>query len=293
MSSTYLYYLLCIIADTVYLLWFAYCMFSSRLIRNIVLFTIIYFAVTIIIIWGYFYLGEIYPSQLGISNTNSVKWSRYDLISIFSGVGVFMSPIAVLIGFNAWKKQQFEASKIKAIEEMKRVLSKQKQLTDRYRLEGNASLIKDRKWKEFDVNEKNWSDEFEGYRWEIVDILERNSFYFGRDEGVIERLYELNNTTLEIINNLEGASFQLKSCWVGSGRISPYAGEDYEEKDQFELLLKRIYLIEPNHLLVKHHPRLDQKLKDSCKSYENNSIEKPFNDFYKYLNQLLKTLYEN
>ncbi|MGT2548991.1 MULTISPECIES: hypothetical protein [Acinetobacter] len=204
-----------------------------------------------------------------------------------------MSPIAVLIGFNAWKKQQFEASKIKAIEEMKRVLSKQKQLTDRYRLEGNASLIKDRKWKEFDVNEKNWSDEFEGYRWEIVDILERNSFYFGRDEGVIERLYELNNTTLEIINNLEGASFQLKSCWVGSGRISPYAGEDYEEKDQFELLLKRIYLIEPNHLLVKHHPRLDQKLKDSCKSYENNSIEKPFNDFYKYLNQLLKTLYEN
>lgn len=288
--NKYLYYFMCLIADAAYLIWITYCMFYSKLLRNIVIFSIIYIVLTIGLIIFYFYLGDKDPEGLGLNVANTAKWSRYDLISIFSGVGVFMAPIAVLLGFNAWKKQQFESYKIKAIEEIKAILTKQHTITMEYRLYKDiASLLFQSKINDFQKNEDQWSDEFEKFRIEIICALQNNGFYFQATHGVLQKLYDLNNGTLEIIKNIEGRGFQLMQAILMNATIFP---EDGEPDDQEFLKNKIIYLLNPTHLRLKSKLDADPKLKQVCTDIEHKEINIYFNAFFDYLNELLEKAYK-
>lgn len=288
--NKYLFYFMCLVADIVYLIWITYFMFKSKLIRNIAIFSIIYITLTIGLVILYFYLGDKYPENLGLNGANVAKWSRYDLISIFSGVGVFMAPIAVLLGFNAWKKQQFESYKIKAIEEIKAILTKQHTITMNYRLYKDIpSLLFQSKINEFQKNEDYWSDEFEKLRTDIVCALQNNGFYFQDTNGTLKKLYDLNNGTLKIINNIEGRSFQLMQAILFDATIVP---EDGEPDDQEFLKNKIIYLLNPTHFGLKRKLDADPNLKQACKDIELKEINIYFNEFFDYLNGLLTEVYE-
>lgn len=78
--------------------------FSRKLLQKISIFIVIYIFLTLALTILYFYLGGLYSEDLGLNSKEVAKWSRYDLISIFLGVGAFMAPISVLLGFNIWKK---------------------------------------------------------------------------------------------------------------------------------------------------------------------------------------------
>lgn len=278
---------MCLVADLIYLIWFVWCMFfSKKLLKKIAIFIVVYIFLTLALTILYFYLGSLYPEDLGLNSKEAAKWSRYDLISIFSGVGVFLAPIAVLFGFNIWKEQQFESSKIKAIEAIKAILSEQEKITWEYRLNNNASLIKDGKFKEFDQREKEWSDSFEALRHNIVSILTNSGFYF--DKSTLDNLYKLNNETIKLITELEDASFLLKGCWVGSGEIQP---EKNEENDQNILIIKRIYLIEPTYLGIKYKLKENVELRLMCEEFEKDKISRPLTNFFNYLNEILKDAY--
>lgn len=288
--NKYLYYFMCLVADTVYLIWIAYCMFKSKLLRNISIFSIVYLALTFGLIILYFYLGDRYPENLGLNGTNAAKWSRYDLISIFSGVGVFMAPIAVLLGFNAWKKQQFESYKIKAIEEIKSILTKQHTITVNYRYDKDiASLLFQEKIDDFQKNEDQWSDEFERLRTEIYCVLQNNGFYFQATNGAIQKLYDLNHSTLEIIENIEGRGFQLMQIILMNATIPPKDGEPDDQEFQKN---KIIYLLNPTHLGLKRKLDADPKFNQACKDMEHKEIEIYFDTFFDYLNELLERAYK-
>lgn len=288
-SNKYLYYFTCLVADLIYLIWFLWCMFfSKKLLQKIAIFIVVYVFLTLALTILYFYLGSLYPDDLGLNSKEVSKWSRYDLISIFSGVGVFLAPITVLFGFNIWKEEQFESSKIKAIETIKSILSDQERITWEYRFNNNASLIKDRKFNEFDQREKEWSDSFEVLRHNIVSVLKNSGFYF--DKCTLDNLYEFNNETIKLITELEGASFLLKGCWVGAGDIQP---EEGEINDQDILIIKRIYLIEPTYLGIKYRLKQNNELKLICEEFEKDRILDPLTNYFNYLNKILKEYYKN
>ncbi|MBJ8476474.1 hypothetical protein [Acinetobacter bereziniae] len=264
-------------------------MFSSKLFKNISIFVISYLALTMLLFIVYFYLGDIYHKDLGLSAKDAAKWSRYDLISIFSGVGVFMAPIAVFIGFNAWKKQQFESSKISILEEIKIILTKQNMMTVKYRLQNNLSLLHENRHNEFRKREKEWSDNFESYRVDIMSLLQNKGFYFGENSKELKKLYELNNNTFDVITIIEGAAFSLETTMNGIGKIIPYEGE---EDDQHALKLKRMYILNPNWIYVQDQLKKDKDLEKACKEFELNYLNKYSDEYFNYLNQLLNNLYK-
>lgn len=288
--NKYLYYFMCLVADTAHLIWIAYCMFNSKLIRNISIFSIIYLALTIGLIIGYFYLGDRFPESLGLSGGNIAKWSRYDLISIFSGVGVFMAPIAVLIGFNAWKKQQFETSKIRVIEDIKSILAKQNDSLKNYRLGKSVSLINNNEIENFKKLEKDWINEFENFRSQISCILQKDSFYFVLGSVEHLKLYDLNNKTFEIMDNLEAASADIISFKSSQKLLNLKDGE--VETNQ-ETLNKRMYLLQPMYIgLPFNYDKKQIDLKNICIEFEIDQIYKYLDDFFDYLNTLLKEAYK-
>lgn len=272
-SNKYLYYFTCLIADLIYLIWFMWCMFfPKKLLQKIAIFILVYIFLILALTILYFYLGSLYPKDLGLNSSNATKWSRYDLISIFLGVGAFMAPIAVLLGFDLWKKQLFETSKIKMLGELKNIVSKQREITAKYRLSDNAENLRNLKDGVFKENEKKWSDKFENYRWEIMKILETDGFYIGIDSNGIKKLYELNNSTLDIITKLESAAMQLKFCWIGSASVGKH--EDEKHLDDNTIILKRIFLVSPNNLYIKMNSDRDPNLKKIFSDYENEVIYK-------------------
>lgn len=277
-------------ADLIYLIWFVWCMFFSRkLLQKIAIFIVIYIFLTLALTILYFYLGGLYSEDLGLNSKDVAKWSRYDLISIFLGVGAFMAPIAVLLGFDLWKRQLFETSKIKMLGELKNIVSKQREITEKYRLSDNAENLRNLEGAVFKANEKKWSDEFENYRWEIMKILETDGFYIGIDSNEIKKLYELNNSTLKIITDLESAAMQLEFCWIGNASIGKQ--EDEKDLDENTVILKRIFLISPTNIYVKMNLDRNPNLKEIFSDYEKEVIYKKLNDFYDYLNILLKEAY--
>ena len=288
-SNKYSYYFICLIADFIYLIWLMWYMFyPKKILQKIVIFILVYIFLTLALTIFYFYLGDSYPKELGLNTSNSAQWSRYDLISIFSGVGVFLAPIAVLFGFNIWKEQQFESSKIKAIESIKSILSDQESITWKFRLNANASLIKDGKFKEFDQREKEWSDSFEALRHNIMSVLINSGFYF--EKSILDNLYKLNNETIKLITELESTSFLLKGCWFGSGKIQP---EEGEPNDQNILILKRIYLIEPTYLGIKYQLKRNNELKLMCEEFEKDRVLDPLTNYFNYLNKILEESYKS
>lgn len=289
-SNKYLYYFTCLVADLIYLIWFMwYMFFSKKLLQKIVIFILVYVFLTLAFTILYFYLGSYYAEDLGITAINVAKWSRYDLISIFSGVGVFLAPIAVLLGFNIWKEQQFENSKIKAIESIKSILVEQESITLVYRLTNKVSLIKDGKFRQFEQIQSEWSDSFEIFRRKIMSILSTSGFYFKEEE--LNQLYELNNKTINIYTELRSASFDLiAGLRKGVGSIMPKKGEP---DDQNILTIKRIYLIEPNFLGLKPNFDENDELILMCKEFEKLNILDPSTNFVKYLNKILKEIYKS
>lgn len=289
-SNKYLYYFTCLVADLIYLIWFVWCMFfPKKLLQKIAIFIVVYIFLTLALTILYFYLGSLYAEDLGLNSKDVAKWSRYDLISIFLGVGAFMAPIAVLLGFDLWKRQLFETSKIKMLGELKNIVSKQREITAKYRLSDNAENLRNREDAVFKANEKKWSDEFENYRWEIMKILETDGFYIGVDSNEIKKLYELNNSTLDIITKLESAAMQLRFCWIGNATIDKQ--EDEKDQDDNTVILKRIFLISPTNICVKINLDRNPNLKEVFSDYEKEVIYKRLNDFYDYLNILLKEAY--
>ena len=282
---------MCLVADIIYLMWISYCMFSSKLFKNIAIFVISYLALTMLLFIVYFYLGDVYHEDLGLNTKDAAKWSRYDLISIFSGVGVFMAPIAVLIGFNAWKAQQFEASKIRVIEEIKSILTKQNDSLKNYRIGESVYLIHNNEIEKFKKLEKDWINEFEGLRSQINCILQKDSFYFVLGSVEHLKLYDLNNKTIEIMDNLEEASADIISFKTTKKLINL---KDGEVETNRETLNKRMYLLQPTYMGLPFNydkKQIDQK--NICIEFEKDQIYKHLDEFFDYLNELLKQAYNN
>lgn len=267
-----------------------WCMFfSKKLLQKIAIFILVYVFLTLALIILYFYLGSLYPEDLGLNDKNVAKWSRYDLLSIFSGVGVFLAPIAVLFGFNIWKEEQFESSKIKAIESIKSILVEQESITWVYRLSDKVSLIKDGKFKEFEKIESEWSDSFKILSRKIVSILSASGFYFEEEE--LNQLYELNDKTINIYTELKSASLDLHAgLRNGAGSITPKKGE---LNDENILIIKRIYSIEPNFGGIKLNLNQNDELRLECKEFEKLKILDPLTNFSIYLNSILKEIYKS
>lgn len=199
------------------------------------------------------------------------------------------APIAVLFGFNAWKAQQYETSKIKAIERIKEILSLFNKIIIDHRLYGDsANLLRERDFKKFNSIQSEWSKKAELFRREIMSILERDGFYFESGNSEIGKLYKLNNDLLDVITEIEFAGSMLKMCWIGSGTPSPDDGTN----DENELIIKRIYLIDPQYYGIRLQLDENAELKTKCQNYEKEKIYKPINNFFDYLNDLLRQIYK-
>lgn len=267
-----------------------WCMFfPKKLLQKIAIFILFYVFLTLALTILYFYLGELYPEDLGLNGNNVAKWSRYDLISIFLGVGAFMAPIAVLLGFDLWKKQMFLTAKIKAIGDLKKVLIKQLDILNKFWLEENAPLLEqgiDNTTIKVEYNQKfeNLINRFEDLRWEIKNILESDGFYFGIASLMLKDLYKLHDQTYEVISELDTANNNLKRfLWDGIDITENNKDEYYQA----------LYFISPNGFLIRKLINQDRINENSLSECKNIKIVSKIKKFYDYLDQDLSEIYNS
>lgn len=209
--------------------------------------------------------------------TNLMIWSA-----------TLFAPVAVFFGFRTWKIQSFDQSKIKAIEKLKEKVSEFSKITFNYRFySSNLALLKERNSDEFDKLQKEWVQKSESLRRDIMTILEIDGFYFDNATEELNKLYALNNALLDVITDIENASFILITCWIGSGTPSPLSDGESAET----LILKYQYLLDPSDHFLNFKLDRDQDLKSLCLDLENETINDPIKDFFKFLNKLLNSVF--
>lgn len=289
-SNKYLYYFTCLVADLIYLIWFVWCMFfPKKLLQKIAIFIVVYIFLTLALTILYFYLGSLYPEDLGLNSKDVAKWSRYDLISIFLGVGAFMAPIAVLLGFDLWKKQMFVTAKIKAIGDLKKALIKQLDILNKFWLEDNVSLLEEGRNDpnvkiEYNQKFENLIDQFEDLRWEVKNLLESDGFYFGIASSILSDLYKLHDQTYEIIAELDTASKNLKRFLWGEVVVVENNKDEYYQA---------LYFISPQGFLIRKLKEQGRITEDDLIKDKNDKIVNKIQDFYEYLNQILSEIYSH
>jgi hypothetical protein len=108
---------------------------------------------------------------LFISYLNEVSGStntRTDIIYIFTASAAFVAPVAVLVGFNLWKKQHFLTTKIEVIGNLKAVLVEQLDVLNEFWREDNVRNIRNAVTMESKIecrqNYENMIRDFEGKR---------------------------------------------------------------------------------------------------------------------------------
>lgn len=263
--------------------------FSKKLLQKIAIFIVVYVFLTLALTILYFYLGSLYPEDLGLNSNEVAKWSRYDLISIFLGVGAFMAPISVLLGFNIWKNEHFNIQKIKVVDELKSILIKQRKLLDKFwEKDIVKSMCSARKSPEQQSEVQREFEsvikQFESLRMEIAEVLEEDGFYFGIDSLEIQKNYQFLDDLCQIIDELE-ISFSLlkKVIW------DEFAVTDHNKDEYYQAL----YFISPQGFSIN-------KLKNQGRVNANNLSEQKkikilskINKFYKYLNDILHQIYNS
>lgn len=209
--------------------------------------------------------------------TNLMIWSA-----------TLFAPVAVFYGFYTWKIQLFDQSKIKAIEKLKEKVSEFSKITFNYRFYSrNLDLLRNRNSNEFDKLEKAWVQKAESLRRDIMTILEIDGFYFENGTDELSKLYELNNGLLDLIIDIENASSVLKMCWIGSATPSPLS-----EGETVEILIsKSQYLLDPSDHFLNFELDRNVDLKSLCRDLENEMINNRIKDFFKFLNELLNSVF--
>ena len=143
---------------------------------------------------------------------------------------------------------------------------------------------------EYDVDHKaivTYKMDYEKFIYRVFKY-KFDGFYF--EKSILDNLYKLNNETIKLITELESASFLLKGCWFGSGKIQP---EEGEPNDQNILILKRIYLIEPTYLGIKYQLKRNNELKLMCEEFEKDRVLDPLTNYFNYLNKILEESYKS
>ncbi|MND29391.1 hypothetical protein D3C81_110720 [compost metagenome] len=206
--------------------------------------------------------------------TNLLVWSA-----------TLLAPIAVFYGFQSWKLQLRDQSKIKALEKIKEKVFEFNKITFDYRYYSkNLDLLRNSDKLNFDNLLRNWVEQVESLRREIGSILEIDGFYFDKSKKELDILYEHNNNLLDVINEIEQAEFILITCWLGSATPSPLEGGETKEI----VIYKYKYLIDPSDHYLKYKLSRKVDIEEICKSFEDEIIFTPIREFFKTLNEILQ-----
>ncbi|HAV5317759.1 TPA: hypothetical protein JI043_12910 [Acinetobacter baumannii] len=135
--------------------------------KRIIVLILLYFLFFAFAVAGYFYLGHISSSELGIDSKQIPQWSRGDLIAIFAAVGALMAPIAVLFGLHDWKRQHLTGEKLKLLFEINELIGDIKGIIDDVRDRNFYLIIK--------VGDLNKHEDFKNYFGKYYEIVNQIS----------------------------------------------------------------------------------------------------------------------
>jgi hypothetical protein len=280
--NKYFYHFMCLSADLIYLTWLISGLVDSKMVKQIIYFCSIYIFITLACVIGYFFLGANYAIELGINQGNTAKWLRADLIAIFSAVGVFLAPVAVLLGLHEWKKQKKLVSRIDALEQYKNYIS-----------DYNKELISyqmSKFWFNLNYkNEKTNKDNFERFRVNTNKIVitffhevMNKKIYFNDSE--IDLFEKYINDFYTIIQNLDRAELVVNTIFYGVPR------PEILDNDRLQLY-KCLYLLDPSCQHIKSNCTSAEDIK-ALEDFYKEQINNYINVFSEYIDSLLLQAYK-
>lgn len=278
--NDYFYYFICMSADIIYLTWLLRGLINLDMFKQILYFCSIYFFMTLFCLIGYFYLGENYGSDLGLEQLNAPKWARADIIAIFSAVGVFLAPIAVIIGFHEWKRQKKLVARIDALEKYKNfVADYNKELISYqmssywYNLQYGNSKVNKEKLNEFRVNANKVVITL------FHEVMNKKIYFLEKELDNFET--HINNFYI-IYKNLDKADLIVESI---AFKI-PRPCVDSEDNLQ---VYKNLYLLDPSCQHIKSScSKEEMKILDE---FSKVQIHNYLNGFSDYIDDLLLKAY--
>lgn len=279
--NEFFYYFICMSADIIYLTWLIRGLIDSDMFRQILYFCSIYFFITLFCVIGYFYLGANYGSDLGLVQSNAAKWARADIIAIFSAVGVFLAPIAVIIGFHEWKRQKKIVARIDALEKYKNFVSDYNKELISYQM---SSYWYNLQYGNSKVN-KEILNEFRDKANKIVitlfhEVMNKKIYFL---ENEIDKFEIYLNNFYQIYNNLNKADLIVESIALKLPRSC------VDPQDNLQIF-KHLYLLDPYCEFIKKNCNSDEKMK-ILDEFSKVHIHNYLNEFSEYIDDLLIKAY--
>lgn len=270
-------------ADVIYLTWIICVLIDSKMAKQIVYFCSIYIFITLASVIGYFSLGANFPIELGLTQDKTAQWLRADLIAIFSAVGVFLAPIAVIISFHNWLPQKHLEARIETIESCMKSVGELNKLLIAFQ---NSNYYFNLKYCENSKNTENFNKlkiEFNAICLNLFHEVVNKTIYFNKNE--MDKINNfINALNFDLIQNLDQAQLVIDTIFFKLPRDSILTKEEYE----FE---KNLYLINPGCTDLK--PDLTKEtFKEEVKAYSVEKIHKYFDEFGYYLDSLLRESYK-
>lgn len=257
-------------------------MFNKNIIYQSLLFIFVYLAIFFVCSWIYFFLGNTYADELGLTGQNVAKWSRADLISIFSGVGVFLAPVVVLWGFHTWKVQEKLKLRIEALRSFKRYIVQMYEQIYEFQKKEFYSDFRNGKQEIIKVNFNNFINNFTQLSLDLFSKMNNETAYF--EETEIEEMVERINSLWLIIKNINDSKLIVETIEFSLPRESLLTGEEYE----FE---KNLYILDPYSTRLKKELQ-DPKIKEFLEEFSKDKLFKTLDEINLNIDNLLREIYK-
>lgn len=210
---------------------------------------------------------------------------RTDVIYIFTAVATIFAPLILVFTFNSWKKQNLEESKVKAIGEIKGLMSKLYHITNKFLINNSLDSYLNGYDKQKIVEEtEEWLRNFDDIRWDILEVLQKNYYYLNSNKAESDEIFRLFDETIEVSLSIDKALSQIKT------EFRREVGEE-QDSDPF-IKIKRIYLVNPYSRTLKPILEKNSDLKEQLKKYSKEKIFDIYDNFDNYLNNILDQTYE-
>jgi hypothetical protein len=210
--------------------------------------------------------------------------TRTDVIYIFTAVATIFAPLILVFTFNSWKKQNLEESKVKAIGEIKGLMSKIFHITNKFLINNSLDSYLDSGDTKIVKETEDWLRKFDDLRWDILEVLQKNYYYLNSNKDESDEIFRLFNETMEVSLSIDRALNQIRTG---------FRKEEGEENELDTLIkIKRVYLIHPYSRLLTPLLEKNNDLKETLDKYSKAKIFDIYENFDNYLNNILDQTYD-
>lgn len=257
-------------------------MLNKNIIYQSILFIIVYLSIFFLCSWIYFCIGNNYAEELALTGQNVAKWSRADIISIFSGVGVFLAPVVVLWGFHTWKVQEKLKLKIDALRSFKRYIIQMYEQIYEFQKKGFYSDFRKGNREVLKDNFNNFRNNFTQLSLDLFSKINNETAYF--EVAEIDEIVERINSLWLVVKNINDSNLIVETIEFTLPRESLLTGEEYE----FE---KNLYILDPFTTRLQKDLK-DPKIKAVLEQFSKDKLFKNLEELNLKIDRLLRDIYK-